>query len=70
MHNEHIKIMNTEHTESTFANHLTETHHTCTNININMDILHAHSWKLDTLEQLKTYKHIKTKGNNIPKEQT
>ena len=43
-------------TESTFANH------TYKNIDNNMDILHVHTKdrKLDTLEQLEIYKHIKT----------
>ena len=59
-------------TESTFSNHLIEANHTYKNIDNNMNILHGHTkgQKLDTLEQLKIYKHTKTHKNDILNEQT
>ena len=58
---EHIKSLYSV-TESTFANHLIQADDTGTNIYSNMEILHVHTKgrKLDTLEQLEIYKHIKT----------
>ena len=44
---------------------LNEANHTYKNIDNNMDILQVHTkgQKLDTLEQLKIYKHTKTNKN-------
>ena len=69
--NEHMKALHFT-TESTFSGHLIKADHICTNIKINMEILHVNTneQKLDSLEQLEIYKYIKTYGNNFLHEQT
>ena len=68
---EHTKALHST-TESTFVNHHIEANHTYKNIDNNMNTLHVHTEgrKLDTLEQLEIYKHMKTNKNNILNEQT
>ena len=69
-YNKHRKTINHPYIKSNFAEHILSTRHKYTNIQI--QILHKthRGPKLNTLEQLKIYKHHKTHKNKILNAQT
>ena len=58
---EHIKALTQPLIKSNFAQHIFNTHHSYTNIKINLEILHILpiGAKLNTTEQYEIYKHYK-----------
>ena len=64
---EYIKGLTQPLIKSNFAEHMFNTHHTCTNIETNLEILHilTKGSKLYTTKQYEIYKHYKQSPTNI-----
>ena len=68
---EHIKALTQPLIKSNFAEHIFNTHHTFTDIETNLEILHTlpKGPKLNTTEQYEIYKHYKQSPTNILNDQ-
>ena len=66
-----FKTWYTEHIQSNFAEHIFNTHHTYTDTETNLEILHIlpKCPKLNTTEQYEIYKHYKQSPTNILNDQ-
>ena len=71
IYTEHIQAVTQPLIKSNFAEHIFNTHHTYTNIETNLEILHIllKDHKLNTTEQYEIYKYYKQSLTNILNDQ-